>query len=201
MECFNRYAKNIGRIAFALCLYYFPLDAGCQPVRNELQQVYTSQVGVREATGHNDGKDVQKYLRSVGLRKGYAWCAAFVAWSHNQVNLPNPESAWSPDWFKSNVVYRADWRKNLVTVLPGMVFGLYYPEKKRVAHVGFIDGEDHNNYYTVEGNTNGGGSREGDGVYRKIRPKKSVSVIADYCFSTKEFIKQYHSIIQDATGY
>ncbi len=201
MERFNRFSKNIGRVAFALCLYYCPIDAGCQPVRNELQQVYTSQVGVREATGHNDGKEVEKYLRSVGLGKGYAWCAAFVAWSHKEVNIPNPESAWSPDWFRSNVVYRADWRKQNITVLPGMVAGIYFPDKKRIAHIFFIDSSDNNNYYTVEGNTNGAGSREGDGVYRKIRPKKSVYAIADYCFGTKEFIKQYHSIIQDATGH
>jgi hypothetical protein len=53
--------------------------------------------------------------------------------------------------------------------------------KRRIAHVGFIDSEDKNNYYTVEGNTNEAGSREGDGVYRKIRSKKSVYIISDYC--------------------
>lgn len=200
MERFKRYSKNIRWLAFAICLYFSIGNVSSQPVRNELREVYTSQIGVREATGHNDGKEVQKYLHSVGLGKGYPWCAAFVTWSHNQVNIPNPESAWSPNWFKSNVIYRADWRKNSVTILPGMVFGLYFPEKKRIAHVGFIDGEDHNNYYTVEGNTNGAGSREGDGVYRKIRAKKSIYIISDYCFTPKEFINHYNSIIQDATG-
>lgn len=191
MERINRPRKNIGRLIFACCLYLIAINAGSQPVRNDLREVYTSQIGVREATGHNDGKEVEKYLRSVGLGKGYPWCAAFVAWSHNELNIPNPESAWSPDWFKSNVIYRADWRKKEITIQPGMVFGIWFQSKKRVAHVGFIDGEDHNNYYTVEGNTNAAGSREGDGVYKKIRPKKSIYIIADYCLTSDEFLKKY----------
>lgn len=44
-----------------------------------------------------------------------------------------------------------------------------------VAHVGFIDAWPDGDYViTVEGNTNMAGSREGDGVYRKRRPKQSI---------------------------
>lgn len=141
-----------------------------------------SQLHVREATGRNDGKDVERYLRTVGLGKGYAWCAAYVAWCHDELNIPSPRSAWSPDWFRSNIVYEANNpRISTFQSKPGQVFGLYYETKKRVAHVGLITGEDRFHYRTIEGNTNDAGSREGDGVYRKIRKKNTIYVIADYC--------------------
>jgi hypothetical protein len=150
-------------------------------LRNELIAVAESQLHVREKTGKNDGKDVRKYLREVGLTEGYPWCAAYVAWCHNQLNIPNPESAWSPDWFRANVVYRRN-DPGLISFQsrPGQVFGLYYESKKRVAHVGIITGETRFHYQTIEGNTNAAGSNEGDGVYRKIRKKESIFVISDY---------------------
>ena len=49
----------------------------------------------------------------------------------------------------------------------GDVFGIYYPRQNRIAHVGFIDGQQEGFFITVEGNTNANGSRNGDGVYRK----------------------------------
>lgn len=157
-----------------LCSY------GSEPIRDSLQKSYTSQVGTREATGNNDGARVENYLSVSGLREGYPWCASFVAWNFKQVGIDAPRSAYSPDWFISNVVYKKTWQKVDYKSKKGQVFGLWYESKKRIAHVGFIDGEDKNNYYTVEGNTNEAGSREGDGVYRKMRSKKSVYIISDY---------------------
>ena len=162
-------------------------------LRYELIKVAESQVGVREKTGKNDGKEVRMYLRETGLTEGYAWCAAFVTWCHNQMNIPNPESAWSPDWFRSNVVYR----RNHIRIKPyesrgGEVIGLYYDNLKRVGHVGIIVQEHKLHYITVEGNTGGDGGREGDGVYRKIRRKENIHVIADYAgyHEIKEAMKQ-----------
>lgn len=150
-------------------------------VRAELVRVAESQIGVREKTGKNDGMEVEKYLRVVNLDKGYAWCAAFMAWTHEEVGVPNPQSAWSPSWVNKNVVYR----KNQKRVTPfksqkGQVFGIYYDNLKRVGHVGMITGENKLHYTTVEGNTSGQGVREGDGVYRKIRKKELVHSISDH---------------------
>jgi len=59
-----------------------------------------------------------------------------------------------------------------------------------------IVGQDKNNYYCLEGNTNNGGSREGDGFYKTIRSKESISALADYCVSGKLFIEKYDSYLQ-----
>ena len=62
----------------------------------------------------------------------------------------------------------------------GDVFGLYFPDKKRIAHVGFVDQWLGDWLITVEGNTNDPGSREGDGVYRKRRQVGSLDRVARY---------------------
>jgi hypothetical protein len=67
-----------------------------------------------------------------------------------------------------------------VTPDTGDVFGIYFPDKNRIAHTGFIDQWDGTWLITVEGNTNDSGGREGDGVYRKRRPVKSIYQVARY---------------------
>ncbi len=67
-----------------------------------------------------------------------------------------------------------------ITPNTGDIFGIYFPHKNRIAHVGFIDQWQSDWVITVEGNTNTEGSREGDGVYRKRRPVKSIYQVARY---------------------
>ncbi|HEY1060442.1 MAG TPA: hypothetical protein VGE44_02095 [Daejeonella sp.] len=65
-------------------------------------------------------------------------------------------------------------------VTTGDIFGLFFSEKNRIAHAGFIDQWDGTWLITVEGNTNDSGGREGDGVYRKRRLVRSVYQVASY---------------------
>lgn len=71
-------------------------------------------------------------------------------------------------------------RKNNGTPRQADVFGIYFPEKKRIAHVGYIDRWSDKTVTTVEGNTNQAGSREGDGVYRKIRLTRQIYAVSRY---------------------
>ncbi len=157
-------------------------------LRGKLVAVAASQVGVRERTGKNDGPEVRQYLKEVGLSEGYAYCAAGLTWCHNQLKIPNPQSAWSPDWFKANVVYRRNKPQiSPFESLPGQVAGFYSESKKRVSHVALIESENRQHYFTIEFNTNGSGSDDGEGVRRIIRKKESVHVIADH---VGKFIKE-----------
>jgi hypothetical protein len=135
---------------------------------------------VREATGSNDGKWVEKFQKEAGAKKGDAWCACFVVAMHNYVGVPIVQSAWSPSLFTSNVVWEySDWREGFAPK-PGQVGGIYYDSKHRVAHVVLITGYDGKSVFTIEGNTNNAGSREGDGVYEKRRLLENIWVISDY---------------------
>lgn len=161
-----------------ICLCFFA--TGIVANTTCIQQTYTSQIGVYEATGKNDGPQVEEYLASVGRKKGDAWCAAFVHWTLSRCGIKGlPYSGWSPSWFTKNVVYTRGGTNNQ-TPLTGDVFGLYFANLKRIAHVGFIDRWAANTDYciTVEGNTSeantGNATREGGGVYKKRRLKRQI---------------------------
>lgn len=149
-------------------------------LRQKVQSIYLSQVGVREATGKNDGPQVEAYLRSVGLKKGNPYCAAFVHWCLSQLNIKCPKSGFCPDWFKSNLIYKRGGKLYSGAYPVGSIFGIYFQAKKRIAHVGFINGEQGKFVLTVEGNTNAQGSRDGNGVFKRLRPKLSLFAISDY---------------------
>lgn len=140
-------------------------------IKPNIQSIYTSFIGVREKSGKNDGPEVEMFLRTVGLGKGYPWCAAFVKYCLLEAGI---ESAKKINGMalscenKSDFVYNKG--KKIKEVEAGDVFTLYYAKLKRIGHTGFVDKEINSSIFeSVEGNTNIAGSREGDGVYRKKR--------------------------------
>jgi hypothetical protein len=154
-----------------------------------VQRIYTGELGVRERSGTNDGKRVEEYLKAVGLKKGEPWCAAFVCWVFERARINNPNSGWAASLFPNGKVI---WTRNRVLKIGGNgfkknqlpqtgdVYGIWFTEKKRIAHAGFVDSWTGSWLITVEGNTNEAGSREGDGVYRKRRLVQSVYMVADW---------------------
>jgi len=148
--------------------------------RAEVAAIYKSQVGVRERTGNNDGKDVEKYLKSVGLGKGFAWCAAFVHWCLAEAGVKNSITAWSPTAHnKKNIVYFNNKFKK--DPQQADVITLYYSSKGRIGHTGFFDHmQSENMTANYEGNTNRGNSNEGDGVYLTFRPVKTLYSITSW---------------------
>ncbi len=94
--------------------------------------------------------------------------------------VANPRTGWSPDLFKNKKVI---WdRSKLLKGTPGRadIFAIYFANKGRIAHTGFIDSSNGDWLITIEGNTNSVGSREGDGVYRKRRTARSIYKVARY---------------------
>lgn len=139
---------------------------------NQLLNIAKSQIGVREATGNNDGYEVEKYLLYTGNKKGESWCAAFVSWVFGKAGYAAPRTAWSPSLFP---------KARLATVgKPAMIFGIYFQDKGRIAHAGIVEKIKHDWVTTIEGNTNMAGSRDGDGVYRKLRHVKTIRCYADW---------------------
>lgn len=189
---------------FVVCLTKFlygqQLDPGIlktNPTKKKVRQIYTSQLGIREKQP-NSGPDVEKYLHYVNLSKGNPWCAAFVCWVYGQAGIDNPRTGWSPGLFTAkNVIWTrmklkvesGTLKASAQSSMPighiglpttGDVFGIYFPEKGRIAHVGFIDQWGDSWLITVEGNTNESESSEGDGVYRKRRLTRSIYRVARY---------------------
>jgi hypothetical protein len=149
-----------------------------------------SQEGVRE-TSRNRGPEVDQFVARVGLSPtgGYAWCQAFVYWAFDQaaqkMDVTNPciKTAGVLDhWARSPTdarIYAERAFDNPSLIRPGAVFIVDHGNGK--GHTGLVtkvvDGE----IATIEGNTNSRGSREGDGVYQKVRTIGSINVgFVDY---------------------
>lgn len=123
--------------------------------------------------GSNWGEPVKSYLKSVGIDFPASWCMAFVYWCFNEAakanNVANP-------LVKTGGVLKAwnnakDYR---VVGEPksGDIFIMDFG--KGLGHTGIVIKSDDNFIYTIEGNTNDSGSREGIAVCNKQRLKKKI---------------------------
>lgn len=129
-----------------------------------------SQLGNSEVPkGSNKGPHIKKYLNSVGLDEGYAWCMAFVYWCVNEaskeMNVPNPIIKTAGVMNQWNKILKA-MKKTIPQ--PGDIFIMDFG--KGAGHTGFVTSVKDGVIQTIEGNAapeNGG--REGYIVCRKQR--------------------------------
>ena len=168
------------QIIYVAILFAFLSDSlacrGAEAQRVLVVEQARKAIGIREATGQNDGPVVDEILASVGLEGTKApWCAAFIVWvgdkTFSKILNPYPRSGWSP-----NFLVKPTWDRERGgrPLEPADVFGIWFNSMGRVAHVGLVEKNEGDWLVTIEGNTNGGGSRDGDGVYRRRRLSKNV---------------------------
>jgi hypothetical protein len=136
-------------------------------------EVAKTQLGKQEIPkGSNGGPDVEKYLKSVGLGVGYSWCMAFVYWCTKEAadaaKVINP-------LVRTGGVMR-QWNENTklraATPRAGDIFIMDFG--KGLGHTGFVERVEGTTLYTIEGNTNDDGSREGYEVCRRTRQLKQI---------------------------
>lgn len=157
------------------------VNASKEEMITALVEIARGEVGVREEGGNNRGRKVQEYQDAASWLDGtgWAWCAAFVGWCIDRLAeryaLPfaTPEGAgafWYEDWARQQGLRVLDGKS---TIKRGDLVIYSF------SHIGIAVGDEDRDetFLCVEGNTNDGGSREGDGVYEKRRPKKSIRSI------------------------
>lgn len=101
------------------------------------------------------------------------WCATFVSWVAMKSRVPDlyPRTASCDTaglWFKA----RKRWSE-----FPAIGAQVFYGSPKDLNHTGIVIDFDDDNITTVEGNTNNTGSREGNGVYKKVRARRDDFVV------------------------
>lgn len=136
-------------------------------------EIAITQIGVEEIPRNsNSGPEVEIYLKSVGLSKGYSWCMAFVYWCTQkaalQLTFKNPlkRTAGVLDQFNSRPFLIA------FAPQPGDVFIMDFG--KGLGHTGIVEKIVGNTVFTIEGNTNSLGGREG---YKVCRKKREITTI------------------------
>lgn len=138
------------------------------------------QIGQSEnPPGSNWGEPVKSYLASVGITFPAAWCMAFVYWCFNEASKYLYEKNTA---IKTGGVLAA-WNKADKTIKSstpaiGSVFIMDFG--KGQGHTGLVEKFDSQYVYTIEGNTNDAGSREGIKVCRKKRLRTSIKGYLNY---------------------
>lgn len=136
-----------------------------------------SQIGYHEGRSNGSWNNDQKYSKELpgfGWSNHQAWCATFVCWVFWKVGLlgllPTPSA--SCDLLASGFKKQGRWSE-----YPAKGAVVFYGTPSDLNHTGIVVDYDGEYIYTVEGNTNDSGSREGDGVYLKKRARRGVNVI------------------------
>lgn len=127
----------------------------------------------------NGGPAVDAYLASVGLGTGYSWCCAFTFWcfekAASNLGRRNP-MVKTGGCLKHWQAAPGQGAKLLAAgavmadpglLRPGMLFIMDHG--KGLGHTGLIEALAGGLLTTIEGNTDGSGTREGGGVYRLTR--------------------------------
>lgn len=149
---------------------------------NKLVEVATLDIGKKEKPGNSGfvDKDHEKRLREVGWRPGWAWCSSQQeAW----VWAAYPELKDIVNGFfvpSATATFRnlknAGYPVSMQPKVGDLVYWQRIQDGKALwqGHAGVVsrvvsDAE----FYSIEGNTNATGSREGDSVQEKLRYVRS----------------------------
>ena len=151
-------------------------------IPEKMVQLAREEIGVSEVDGTNCGPRVDQYKAATWLdaSKGWPWCAAFICWlvresiEDEDVKFKRPRTAGAWDfenWAKQQIANGVDLRKPTnEDIKAGDIVVFTF------SHIGLaIKDIDSRGYVkTIEGNTNGAGSREGGSVLEKKRHVSSI---------------------------
>jgi hypothetical protein len=141
-----------------------------------------TQIGVREnPLGSNRGREVDRYLRAVGLNpvgNSFFWCVAFTHFCYlmaaESLHRDNPHiktagvlEHWNKAGRKSGVIRitKAEAIADPGLVKPGSLFIIDLGRGR--GHSGMVIETANGRLVTIEGNSNPGGSQNGIGVFRR----------------------------------
>lgn len=144
------------------------------------------EIGVSEVNGTNCGPRVDQYKAATWLdpKKGWPWCAAFICWlvleslkatgvkETKTFKRPRTASAYDfRNWSLAQDDSTHTRDRPGRDIQPGDIVAY-----QSISHIGIaVTAPDKNgNFLTIEGNTDGAGSREGGAVLRKRRNSSNV---------------------------
>ena len=150
------------------------------PLAQKMIELASKEVGVEEVNGTNCGPRVNEYKSATSLdpEQGWPWCAAFICWLMREAmkdgsytfKRPTTASAWGfEDWAakQNNKVQLKKPHKDDIKAGDIVMFTF--------SHIGLAVSDPHDGYIdTIEGNTDGQGSREGGAVLKKKRKLSAI---------------------------
>ena len=151
----------------------------------KLVELAAAEVGTQEVNGTNCGPRVDVYKAATWLnpKKGWPWCAAFICWLVREAmkstgvketaGFKRPQTAGAWDFI--NWSQEQDGTTNTKMfpkdkdIQPGDIVVFTF------SHIGLATSTGSGGLVsTIEGNTDAQGSREGGGVWRKVRKTSQI---------------------------
>lgn len=142
-------------------------------IQSKALEIAITQLGVKEKGEDNHGPEVEKYLASIGLGAGNSWCMAFVYWCYSEAG--KAMAVANPMYKHGGVLKQWEQRGSKfghVHPLIGDIFIMDFG--KGLGHTGLVEKVDQDKIYTIEGNSNDEGSREGYEVCRRYRNRSKI---------------------------
>lgn len=138
-----------------------------------VRQIAYGFVGVKEE-GNNGGFWVTKFLKSVGLKPGNPWCAAFVSYCLDSAKIRSlkTRSGLARHFITKNKTIKATKVVTQNMKLPQGTVVVWRRGTTMSGHVGFVDQWTGKSGTTIEGNTTsgkGGSQWNGGGVWHRKR--------------------------------
>lgn len=136
-----------------------------------------ARLSIREATGRNDGPQVEAAQRAAGAKKGDPWCGCEQYVEQKLCSLPAPAwAAAAANWTLATsprTYYIRGRRGTADSIRVGDQVTFYYVNLGRVGHVGrnvqaarpVRRGRHARGFIVRAGNTGSGGGRDGAGVH------------------------------------
>ena len=145
----------------------------------EIVRLATKEIGVQEVNGTNSGKRVKEYQEATSLGgTGWPWCAAFICFivraamanlsikETEKFKRPTTASAWGfESWSRAQDKTTNTKKPHDGDIVAGDIVVFTF------SHIGIATGSPSKDGFvdTIEGNTDGEGSREGGAVMAKKR--------------------------------
>ncbi len=132
-----------------------------------------SYIGIKEV-GNNGGREVERFLMSVNLTKGYSWCAGFIRYilDISGAVYPKVRSGLAQKYITNKSIAAKHVAKGYIKIPKGYLV-VWKKGNTYKGHIGIVRDNWHGNKgRTIEGNTSSGisGSQDnGDGVYPRTR--------------------------------
>lgn len=144
----------------------------------QIVEIAKQYIGKKESPGNTGFLDPEmaKDMRAVGWQPGWAWCASFcemILWKAYPNRINEFKELFVPSAVNSyRNLRKAGYKDSMVPTVGSFVFWQRMKEGagQWTGHAGIVvEVISDKEFKSVEGNTNGAGSREGDGVYLKTR--------------------------------
>ena len=149
-------------------------------LREEICRIAKAEIGVEEIDGTNTGERVNEYKAATNLpsKASWPWCSAFVCWVVREAmkaakvketktfKRPTTAGAWDFERWSLAQDESTNTKKPAGTDIQAGDIVVF-----TFSHIGIaLTAPDKGgNVVTVEGNTDQAGSREGGGVFKKVR--------------------------------